>query len=72
MISAKEYRKALEQFELTQGKAGWLFGSTERTGRRWCERGAPYSVALVIALMRELKLTPDYVAKIGAPFRRKK
>jgi hypothetical protein len=72
MMSKKEYRAALEELELSQGRAAWIFGGKSgRSGRRWANEGAPYAVALVITLMQEFELTPEHIEAIGARFRKK-
>jgi hypothetical protein len=35
-------------------------------------QGAPFPVALILALMREYKITPDEIERIGAPWRKGK
>ena len=71
-LSKKAYREALAEFGLTQGYAGWLFnGKSKTSGRRWAVQGAPFSTALIIALMREYKIPPEEVERIGAPWRKK-
>jgi hypothetical protein len=71
-MSPKQYRAALAEFQLTQGRAGWLFGGkTMTSGRRWAAEGPPYSVSLVLALMREYDVTPEDIELLGARWRRK-
>lgn len=71
-MSKKEYRAALEEWDLTQAKAAWLFnGKSDRSGRRWASEGAPYHVALIIALMQEFELTPEHIEALGRKYRRK-
>ena len=61
-MSKRDYRAALEEFDLTQGRAALLFGGkSNRSGRRWAANGAPYHVALIITLMQEFELTPKDV-----------
>jgi hypothetical protein len=72
-MSAKQYKAALADFKLSQSRAGWIFGGKSReSGRLWPSEGAPYYVALIIALMRKYDLTPDDIEELGAPFRKKK
>jgi hypothetical protein len=72
-MSAKQYKAALADFKLSQSRAGWIFGGKSKdSGRLWPSEGAPYAVALIIALMRKFDLTPDDIEELGAPFRRKK
>lgn len=67
-----EYRAALEEMGLDPRRAAWLFnGKSERSGRRWAREGAPYHVALIIALMQEFGLTPGYIEVLGKPWRSK-
>jgi hypothetical protein len=71
-MKKKDYRAALKEFELTQGRAGLLFGGiTDRSGRRWAALGAPYYVALLIEIMRKYKLHPDDIEMLGARWRKK-
>jgi hypothetical protein len=71
-MSAAAYRKALASLELSQGRAGWLFGGkTQTSGRHWAAVGAPYHVALLLRLMKLYDLTPDDIDEIGAPYRRR-
>jgi len=68
-----KYRAALGRYNLTQGRASWLFGGkTKTSGRRWAAEGAPYSVALLIAIMDTYQITPDDLDELGAPWRAKK
>lgn len=72
-MSAKQYRAALADLKLSQARAGWIFGGkSQDSGRLWPAEGAPYYVALIIALMRKFDLSPDDVEELGAPFRRKR
>jgi len=72
-MSPKQYRDALARYGLTQGEAGWLFGGKSRdSGRRWAAEGPPYHVALLLTLMQQRHISPQYVAKIGAPLRGEK
>lgn len=71
-MTRKEFRAALDEFKLTQGRAAWLFtGKSDRSGRRWAVEGAPYHVALIIALMQEFELTPEHIQALGAKWRRR-
>jgi len=71
-MSKREYRAFLEEHELTQGRAAWLFnGKSDRSGRRWAGEGAPYHVALIIAMMQEFELTPEYIEALGRKYRKK-
>ena len=71
-MTRKEYRAALEEMELTQAKAAWLFnGKSDRSGRRWASEGAPYHVALIIALMQEFELTPEHIEALGRKYRKR-
>jgi hypothetical protein len=72
-MSRTQYRQALADFGITQGYAAWIFGGKSRfSGRRWAAEGAPYAVALVISMMRDLKLKPEDIEKYGEPWRNKK
>ena len=67
-----EYRAALEEMGLTMTRAAWLFnGKTGRSGRRWGKQGAPFHVALIISMMQEFNLTPEYIEAMGARWRKK-
>lgn len=69
-MPAREYRKALDRLRLSQGQAALIFnGKTARSGRRWVKEGAPFHVALIIELMRRLKLSPAYINKVGREWR---
>lgn len=71
-MSRKEYRAALEEMDLTQGRAAFLFnGKSSRSGRRWASEGAPYHVALIIALMQEFELTPEHIEALGRKYRKR-
>lgn len=71
-MTPKQYKAALERFEMTQGQASWLFnGKTKTSGRRWAAEGAPYHVALLIALMDHFGITAEDLEVIGKPWRRK-
>ena len=71
-MTKKEYRAALEEWELTQGRAAWLFnGKSDRSGRRWAAEGAPYHVALIISLMQEFELTPEHIEALGRKYRKR-
>jgi hypothetical protein len=71
-MSAAAYRKALASLEISQGRAGWLFGGkTQTSGRHWAAVGAPYHVALLLRLMKLYDLTPDDIDEIGAPYRKR-
>jgi hypothetical protein len=71
-MTAQQYRKALQEFELTQGRAGWLFGGkTLASGRRWAAEGPPYHVSLILTLMREYGIDPEDIEELGARWRRK-
>jgi hypothetical protein len=71
-MSKKEYRAALEDMNLTQGRAAYLFnGKSDRSGRRWASEGAPFAVALIIALMQEFELEPEHIEALGRRYRKK-
>jgi hypothetical protein len=71
-MSAKQYRAALADLQLSQARAGWIFGGKSKdSGRLWPSEGAPYYVALIISLMRMYDITPDDIEEIGAQFRKK-
>ena len=70
-MSAKQYRAALEYFGLTQPRAGWIFGGKSKdSGRLWPAEGAPYQVAMIIALMHRYSITPDELEELGTVFRK--
>lgn len=72
-MTARQYKKALARYNLTQGRASWLFGGkTKMSGRRWAAEGAPYAVALLISIMDNFQLTPDDIDELGAPWRNKR
>jgi hypothetical protein len=67
-----EYRAALEEMGITMKRAAWLFnGKSGRSGRRWGKQGAPFHVALIISMMQEFNLTPEYIEAMGARWRKK-
>lgn len=75
-MSPQEYAQALAEFNLSRNQACWLFGGKANTrsysaGWRWMAEGAPYHVALTIALMRKFKLSAKDIERIGAPWRKK-
>lgn len=71
-MSPRQYKAALERFEMTQGQASWLFnGKSKSSGRRWAQEGAPYHVALLITLMDQFGITADNLETLGKPWRRK-
>lgn len=71
-MSADDYRQALASLELTQSRAGYLFGGkTMASGRNWALEGAPYHVALLLELMWMYDLTADDIDEIGAKWRTK-
>ena len=71
-MSKKEYRAVLEEWNLTQARAAYLFnGKSDRSGRRWASEGAPYHVALIISLMQEFELTPEHIEALGRKYRKK-
>jgi len=70
-MTREEYRDALAEMDLSQDKAAYLFtGKSGRTGRRWADDGAPFYVALIIALMRKYRLTPQQIGLLGRPYRK--
>jgi len=70
-MTREEYRDALAEMELSQDNAAYLFtGKTGRTGRRWAKDGAPFYVALIIALMRKYDLSPADIGSLGRPWRK--
>ena len=72
VMPGKQYKAALERYGITQGQASWLFNGKSRTsGRRWAAEGAPYTVALMIAVMDYYGITPDDIEELGAPWRKK-
>jgi hypothetical protein len=71
-MNKREYRAALDEWDLTQERAAWLFnGKSARSGRRWANEGAPFHVALIIALMQEFELTPEHIEALGARWRKR-
>lgn len=71
-MTKDEYRNALKEYGLTQARAAWLFnGKSDRSGRRWARDGAPFHVALILALMQEFELEPEHIEALGAPWREK-
>jgi len=72
VMTAEEYRKALEHYGLTQAKAAMLFnGKSDRTGRRWAAEGAPFHVALILSMMHRRGLTVDYIDGLGSKWRKR-
>ena len=69
-MTKDEYLSALKELGVTQQRAAWLFnGKSTRSGRRWAREGAPYHVALIIALMQEFELTPEHIEALGRQWR---
>jgi hypothetical protein len=70
-MTAKQFRKALNHYGLTQEQAAALFnGTPNRSGRRWAAGGAPFHVALILTLMHRLDLSPDLIKGLGDKWRR--
>jgi hypothetical protein len=70
-MTREAYRAALTEMNLSQDNAAYLFtGKTGRTGRRWAKDGAPFYVALIIALMRKYHLSPADIRRLGRPWRK--
>ena len=69
-MTAKQYRKALKHFDMTQEQAAAIFnGTPNRSGRRWAAAGAPFHVALIFTLMHKLDLSPELIASLGKKWR---
>jgi hypothetical protein len=69
-MNREEYLSALKELGVSQQRAAWLFnGKSARSGRRWAREGAPYHVALIIALMQEFELTPEHIEALGRQWR---
>lgn len=72
-MTKEQYRAALEEFELSQAHAAWLFnGKSKASGRRWATEGAPFSTALIITMMRVFELTPGDIEHFGRQWRKRK
>ena len=70
VMTQEEYLAALKELGITRQRAAWLFnGKSARSGRRWAREGAPYHVALIIALMQEFELTPEHIEALGRQWR---
>lgn len=63
-MTAKQYRAALEQLDMTQLAAGELFAVGSRTSRRWAldEARVPAAVAMLLRLLlkKRIKLEDLY------------
>ena len=71
----QEYRKFLNDFDLTQARAAALLAdATSRTGRRWAteETPIPYSIALLIAIIRCYSIDIEDLEELGKPFHTRK
>lgn len=69
-MTRKEYRAALDEFDLSQEQAAWLFnGKSDRSGRRWAAEGAPYHVALIVAMMQKCRLKAKHIEALGRKYR---
>jgi hypothetical protein len=70
-MTQDEFRDALDEYGLTQVGAAKFFGVDERTTRRWAStHEVPDAVAMVFAMMRAFRMTPEQVrrlAKLGDP-----
>jgi hypothetical protein len=62
-MSPDAYRKRLASLDLTQEKAGELFGASARSGRRWAAEGPPLPVAIVLLLVGNDRAKLDRVAE---------
>lgn len=62
-MTAEEYRNALSQWKLRHKAAANFFCITVITSQRYAtgERSVPPSMAMLIYLMQQMKLTPDKV-----------
>jgi hypothetical protein len=70
-MDKSEYLAALNELGVSSQKVAWLFtGKSRRSGRRWAREGAPYHVALLLTLMQEFGLTPDYIEVLGRQWRK--
>jgi hypothetical protein len=60
MMTAEQYRAALERLQMTQVAAGELFRVGARTSRRWAldEARVPFAVAALLHLMLKKRLKP--------------
>jgi hypothetical protein len=69
----KKYCDVLAEYNLAPRQAAELFGASHRTGCRWAfEEGPPFSVALVIELMKQFELLPEDIAEIGERLKMRK
>lgn len=64
-MTPKQYADAIDRLGLSQRAAGAFLGIDERQSRRWIAGDAriPESVAKLLRLMINLKLTPEEVQR---------
>ena len=62
-MTSNQYRKALEQLELSQHRAAEFLGVSPRTSQGYAlgEYPVPQSIAMLLRLMIKLKLKPEDV-----------
>ena len=63
LMTANQFRSALDRLSLTQAGAARLVGVDERTARRWAlgERSMPEPVAILLRLLMARKITAEDV-----------
>lgn len=66
-MTPKQYEAALKKVELSKIKARPLFDSDGRTGQRWVTAGQPGSVAPMLQLMLQFKMSAADVEAVFDP-----
>ena len=66
-MTGAEYQKLIDAFGLTQVDSAIMLGVNDRTVRRWIadEVPIPHHAALVLRLMKKLKIKPELVVQVG-------
>lgn len=65
IVTANQFRDALDRLQLSQLGAARLFGADGRTARRWAlgERSVPEAVAILLRLLMAGKITTDDIER---------
>ena len=63
-MTANQYRAALDRLKLSQVGAARLLRVNEATSRRWARYGVEGTAALLLALLRDGKVTPDDIESV--------